>query len=331
MSRLASRIIRYGGAALLVLTTAACGGSGPTTPADADGPSRERPVAIKVGDIEGAPASFLAFGIQQGFFTEQGLDVALVRQQGGAAIVPGLVSGDLAIGGSNAVSMLLARSRGIPVRIIAPGTSVGADPARDFSAVVVAANSPIRTVSDLAGRTVAVNTLTNVSEVVLKASLEKAGADPNSITFLELGFPEMLPAVTQGRVAAALVIEPFVTIAVGQGVRVLFRPYVEAKPNLAVGTYAASEAYIRANPAVVRAFQRAAARTAAHITAHPEEYRAALPGIANVRPDLAPKVNIPVWGTGVDVESLEFFADRMARYGLVETKPDVAAAHLQPG
>ncbi|GIG86903.1 ABC transporter substrate-binding protein [Plantactinospora endophytica] len=329
MNRLTSRITRYASVLALLAAIAACGGPEPTAPAAADEPSRDRPVSIKVGDIEGAPASFLAFGIQKGFFTEHGLDVELVRQQGGAAIVPGLVSGDLAIGGSNAVSMLLARSRGVPVQIIAPGTSVGTDPARDFSAVIVAANSPIRTVADLAGRTVAVNTLTNVSEVVLKASLENVGADPNSIRFLELGFPEMLPAITQGRVDAALVIEPFVTIALGQGVRVLFRPYVEARPNLAVGTYSASEAYIRANPGVVRAFQQAAARTAEYVTGNPEEYRAALPSIANVRPDLAPKVNIPVWGSRVDVGSLEFFADRMVRYGLVERKPDVsAAAHL---
>ncbi|MFC6017021.1 ABC transporter substrate-binding protein [Plantactinospora solaniradicis] len=324
-----SRIVRNGAVLVLAVSLAGCGDSGPSTPASADGPSREKPVSIKVGDIEGAPASFLAFGIQKGFFAERGLNVELVRQQGGAAIVPGLVSGDLAIGGSNAVSMLLARSRGVPVQIIAPGTSVGADPAKDFSAVIVAENSPIRSIADLAGRTVAVNTLTNVSEIVLKASLEEAGADPKSLKFLELGFPEMLPAITQHRVDAALVIEPFATIAASQATRVVFRPYVEAKPNLAVGTYSASESYIKANPGIVRAFQEAAARTAAHITANPEEYRTALPAVANVRADLAPKVNIPVWGTRVDVESLEFFADRMLRYGLVETKPDVSAAtHL---
>jgi NitT/TauT family transport system substrate-binding protein len=326
MHRFIVRIGTYAGALLLSASTAACGGSAPSAPPAAGGPSRDKPVSIKVGDIEGAPASFLAFGIQKGFFADHGLDVRLVQQQGGAAIVPGLVSGDLQIGGSNAVSMLLARDRGLPVKVIAPGTGVGTDPTKDFSAVIVAAGGPIASARDLAGRTVAVNTLKNVNEVVLKGHLELLGVDPNSLKYTELGFPDMLAAVTQRRVDAALVIEPFVTIALGQGARVLFRPYVEAKPNLVVGTYSATETYIKANPGVVNAFREAAAQTASHITSHPDEYRAALPTIANVPADLAAKVNIPVWGTHVDVDSLEFFADRMVRYGMVKTKPDVSAA-----
>jgi NitT/TauT family transport system substrate-binding protein len=146
------------------------------------------------------------------------------------------------------------------------------------------------------------------------------------LKYTELGFPDMLAALTQHRVDAALVIEPFATIAQSQGARVLFHPYVEAKKNLGIGTYCVTEAYARANPEVVKAFRAAAAQTATYIGAHPDEYRAALPTIANVRADLAPKVNIPVWGTKVDTASLEFFADRMVRYGLVKTKPDVTAA-----
>lgn len=302
----------------------ACGdGAEQATP---DGPSKDNPISIKVGDVEGAPASFLNFGVQKGFFTEHGLTVTVVQQQGGAAIIPSLVSGDLQFGGSNMVSMLLARDRGLAVQIVAPGTSVGADPGKDFSAVVVAGDSRTATAKDLPGKTIAVNSLKNVNEVVLKSYLESQGVEPTALKYVELGFPDMLPAIAQHRVDAALVIEPFATVAQSQGARVLFHPYVEARPNLGVGTYSATEKYVQANPAVVKAFREATAQTAAYITAHPDEYRAALPKIAKVQADLASRVNIPVWGTSVDMTSLEFFADRMVRYGLVKTKPDVAAA-----
>jgi NitT/TauT family transport system substrate-binding protein len=301
-----------------------CGGGGDDTAPT--GPSKDNPVSIKVGDVEGAPASFLNFGVQKGLFAEHGLTVTVVQQQGGAAIIPGLVSGDLQFGGSNVVSMLLARDRGLKVQIVAPGTSVGTDPGKDFSAVVVAGDSRIATAKDLAGKTIAVNTLKNVNEVVLKSYLEAHGVEPTALKYIELGFPDMLAAITQHRVDAALVIEPFATVAQSQGARVLFHPYVEAKPNLGVGTYSATEKYVQDNPAVVKAFRQAAAQTAAYITAHPDEYRAALPKIAKVQADLASRVNIPVWNDRIDTASLQFFADRMVKYGLVKSKPDVTAA-----
>jgi NitT/TauT family transport system substrate-binding protein len=312
-------------AAVLLVSLAGCQSSDSDEDTSAGGNSG-RPVTIKVGDVEGTPASFLTFGVQKGFFTGHGLNVQVATQQGGAAIVPGLVSGDLQIGGSNVVSIFLARSRNLSVKIIAPGTSVGTDPAKDFSAVVVAGDSPIRSGRDLAGKTIGVNTLKNVNDVVIKSYLEAQGADASSVKFTELPFPAMLPAITQHRVDAALVIEPFATTAQNQGARVLFRPYVEAKPNLAIGTYSAAEKYIQENPNVVKSFQEGLAETAKYVGEHPDEFRTALTTIAKVAPDLAAKVNLPVWRPQMDKESLEFFADRMVRYGLVTTKPDVAAA-----
>jgi len=314
--------------AATLATVAGCGSGGTQAPGASgpSGPDKANPVTIRVGDVEGAPASFLAFGVQKGFFRDRGLDVQVVLQQGGAAIIPGLVSGDLQIGGSNAVSMLVARDRGLKVQIIAPGTSVGADPDKDFSAVIVAADSPIASARDLVGKKIGVNTFKNVNDIVIKSYLESQGADISALRFLELPFPSMVAAVAQHQVDAALVIEPFATTAQSQGARVLFRPYVSAKANLAIGTYSAAEEYIRQNPAVVKAFREAAAQTAGYITEHPDEYRGQLPTIAKLAPELAPKVNIPVWGPRVDMESLEFFADRMVRYGLVQTKPDVRAA-----
>jgi NitT/TauT family transport system substrate-binding protein len=302
----------------------ACGSDDAGTGGGTPGPAK--PVKIKVADVEGSPSSFVAFGVRKGFFADRGLDVELSQQQGGAAIVPGLTSGEFQIGGSNIVSVLLARGRGLPLQIVAPGTSVGSDPAKDFAAVVVAADSPIASVRDLRGRRIAVNTLKNVNDIVIKSRLERDRVDVSDLKLTEMPFNVMIAALQQHRVDAALVIEPFVTIALSGGARVLFRPYVEAKPNLAIGTYSATEDYIREHPDVVKAFREAAARTATYIGENPDEYRAALPEITKLDPALAPKVNIPVWRSSMDMESLRFFADRMVRYGLVATAPDVDAA-----
>jgi NitT/TauT family transport system substrate-binding protein len=320
---MAGRSVALGTVALLAV---ACGGGGTAPGPPQTGASLSAPVAIKVGDVEGAPASFLEFGVRKGIFAEHRLNVEVVVQQGGAAVIPNLVSGQLPIGGSNVVTVLLARGRGLPVKIIAPGTAVGADPNTDFSAVIVAPDSPITTPKALAGKTIAINTLKNVSEVTLKAALQAVGADIAAIKLVELAFPTMLAAVQKHQVDAAFVIEPFLTMARGQGARLLLRPYVQSKANLGVGTYSATEQYIQQNPAVIKAFQAAVAQTARYISEHPDEYRAALPDIAKLSPDLAPTVNIPLWGERVDLESLRFLADKMVNYGLIRDPPDVDAA-----
>lgn len=308
----------------LLLAAAGCGGGG--DPAGQDDRSPTEPVSIKVGDIEGAPSSFLAFGQRMGIFERHRLDVELVTQQGGAAIIPNLVSGEMQIGGSNIVSVLLARDAGLPVRIVAPGTSVGADPEKDFSAVIVAQDSPIARPEDLAGRTVAVNTLENISEVALKAALENTGVDVSKVRLIAVPFPEMAAAVDKHQVDAAFVIEPFATIARSQGARALLRPYVQSKANLSVGTYTATEQYIQENPAVIEAFQAAVAECARYIAANPDEYRAALPELTRLEPDLASTVNVPTWSERLDLDSLRFLGTKMVSYGLVSQEPDAAAA-----
>lgn len=325
-SRPIRRTSLMGALAAVLVAATGCGGGGDSAETNSAEPSSSAPVKITVGDIQGSPASFLNFGNSQGIFADHGLDLEVKPQQGGAAIIPGLVSGELQFGGSNVVSMLLARDKDLPVQIVAPGTFVGTDPEKDFSAVIVAADSPIQEPADLIGKTIAVNTLNNVNDVVLKSYLQKQGLDFNNINLVELPFPEMLAAVDGNQVDAAAVIEPFEAIAKSQGARVLWHPYVEAKENLQIGTYSAMESYIQENPEVVKAFQEACAEVAQYITDHPEEYRQSLTETAGLKPEQVDTVNIPVWNAEVDMDSLEFFAEKMVEYGMVTDKPDTESA-----
>jgi NitT/TauT family transport system substrate-binding protein len=67
---------------------------------------------------------------------------------------------------------------------------------------VVTREASIRTAADLAGKRVAVNTLKNIGDTTIRASVRKAGGDPSSIKFVELAFPDMPAALQAGRVDA---------------------------------------------------------------------------------------------------------------------------------
>jgi NitT/TauT family transport system substrate-binding protein len=304
---------------LLAVSLAACGGNGGSS--EGDGPAQ-----VSVQDTAGVPSAFLQYGVDQGFFEDHQLDVKVTPSQGGATVVPAVVSGDTDIAGSNLVSVLLAQGKDIPVKIIAPGTFVRSERSQDFSAIIAAGDGDIRSPRDLEGKTLAVNTLENVAELTAKASLAKQGVDVSEIKLAEVDFPEMNGALSEGRVDAAFQIEPFVSLAEAEGHRIVDRPYVGTKPGLQIGCYFTSEQYLSQNEDVVERFKQGVADTAAAISKDPGAFREFLPEASEIPPPAAQKAILPEWKADNDQASLDLTADLMARYGVVEEKPDTSEA-----
>jgi NitT/TauT family transport system substrate-binding protein len=307
-------------AALGALALAACGGGGSSGGGSSTGGG---PTTLHVQETAGVPSAFVAFGISKGFFARHGLKVKLQSSQGGAATVPALVSGKIQVAGSNVVSLLIAASKGLPVEAIAPGTSAHGAGQKDFGALMVAKGSPIRDVRQLAGKTVAVNTLNNIAEVVVKASLQKAGVDPAKVKLREIDFPEMAPALGRHDVDAAFLIEPFVTIAKKNGDRVIDYSYVTTEPNLQVGAYAVSRQFAKDKPDAVKRYRAAVGDTARYLMAHQSEFRTFLAERAKTPAKLAKAMELPTFTTTLNTASLQRTAGLVQRFGLVKGKVQV--------
>jgi len=307
--------------AALLMT--ACGGEGSESESSAGGGEGGGPSTLTVADTNGAPLYFLTYAQQEGFCEDAGVELDITSSSGGATVIPQLVSGDLDVAGSNVVSVLIAASEGLPLRMIAGGTSTSEEPEQDFSALMVAPDSTVTDISQLEGQRVAVNTLRNINDIVLGSMLEEAGLSYDSVDFVELPFPDMAAAVKGGEVAAALLIEPFVTLAEDGGLKIIGRPYTAARPGLQIGTYVVSEQFAQENPDDVEAFQECVQATADSIREDPGAFRAALPEIGDLAPELAEKVRINVWQGGSDEESLEIVQELMVEYGLIEEPVDL--------
>jgi NitT/TauT family transport system substrate-binding protein len=307
-------------AVLSVLAVAACGGGGGSGSTSGSG---NGPTTLNVQETAGVPSAFVAFGMAKGFFAKQKLKINLQASQGGAATVPALVSGKIQVGGSNVVSLLIAASKGLPVEAIAPGTSAHGAGKKDFGALMVAKGSPIRDVKQLAGKTVAVNTLNNIAEVVVKASLQKSGVDPEQVKLREIDFPEMGPALAKGDVDAAFLIEPFVTIAKQAGDKVIDYSYVTTEPNLQVGAYAVSRKFAKENPDAVRRYRAAVGETATYLMAHQDEFRTFLAKRAKTPVKLANTMQLPTFTTKLNTASMQHTAGLVQQFGLVKDKVQV--------
>jgi NitT/TauT family transport system substrate-binding protein len=308
-------------AAIAALAIAACGGGGGGGSSSTG--SGGGPTTLHVQETAGVPSAFVAFGMAKGFFAKQKLKIDLQASQGGATTVPALVSGKIQVAGSNVVSLLIAASKGLPVEAIAPGTSAHGSGQKDFGALMVAKGSPIRDVRQLAGKTVAVNTLNNIAEVVVKASLQKSGVDPAQVKLREIDFPEMAPALAKGDVDAAFLIEPFVTIARKAGDRIVDYSYVTTEPNLQVGAYAVSRKFAESNPDAVKRYRAAVGATATYVMAHQDEFRAFLTKQAKTPAKLAKTMELPTFTTTLNTASMQRTAGLVQQFGLVKDKVQV--------
>jgi NitT/TauT family transport system substrate-binding protein len=315
---------RFLAALALVAGATACSGypgdlSGAGPGADAAGAAGADGLrVVRVSDTAGMPAAFLNYGVRRGYFRAQGLDVRMQTSAGGAAVIPALVNGGLDVAGSNAVSAITAMNRGLPIAMVGSGTSTSTDPGQDFSGMMVPAGSPIRTARDLAGKRIAVNTLRNINEIVIDASTRRAGGSTAGTKLVEMGFPDMAPAVERGDVDAAMMIEPFLSAAKAAGMREVARPYSDTRPGLQIGTYLMAAEKAREDRELVTAFQAGVRRTAESIERDPAAFRAALPETAGFSPKVASAIHLPSWKGTTDRASIQLIAGSMRRLGLTD-------------
>ena len=305
-------------AAALALAVASCGDE--DEPAGQGGDS-SGPTKVKMQETAGVPSAFMGFGVEKGFFRERQLDVEVEAAQGGATTIPALVSGDVQVGGSNVVSLLIAASRDLPIQVIAPGTSAQ-ESGEDFGALLVAEDSDVRDMRDLEGKRIAVNTLNNIADVVVKAAAEEEGADPSKLRLIEVPFPEMGATLASGDVDAAFSIEPFVSTSVQSGAEVVNSSYVATEPDMQVGAYAVARDFAQENAETVDAFKAAVAETAEYLSGHEQAFRDYLSEKAEVDPKLANRMALPQWTQELNVESLQNTAELMQKYDLIQEPVD---------
>jgi NitT/TauT family transport system substrate-binding protein len=310
---------------LLLGGAVACGGDSEGDSGGAGSGQAGTPDKVNVGVIPILDVAPIYLGKEKGFFTDRNIDLTLTAAQGGAAIVPAVLSGEFQFGFSNMVSLLLAQAQNVPVKVVANGVaSTGVD-GKDFCGIVVQDDSPIKTAADLAGKSVAINTLKNIAETSTRASIRKAGGDPTAVKLVEIGFPDMPAALSAGRVDAIFAVEPTLSTALSQGGRMIASSYVDTAPNLTVAAYFTAQKTLAENPDLVRRFTEAMAESLSYADAHPDEARAIIASYTKIPPEVIAKLTLPKWPPEVNRQSVQTLADLAVGDGLLTKTPDLNA------
>ncbi|RDE10071.1 ABC transporter substrate-binding protein [Pelagibacterium lacus] len=296
--------------------------------------SPDNPYKIVLGTLPIGPMIPAFIGAEQGFFLDEGLEVEFKPEPAGQDIVTAIIAGEYHFGFSNQTSFLTARSRGLDIYAIASGTIGESDETSAAHGVLVPEDSPIQSMADLQGLRVSVDTFGNAPHVTVLRSLELAGVeDPlNDVGFIELGFPDVVPTVSAGRVDAGFAVEPFLTVGKNSGLRIIANPLLDTQKGFPLSVYITSGELIEERPDVVDAFIRAINNSMAYASENPDEVRDAFPRFNNnVSQELAESVDLSLWSTDFGPESLELGAELALKYGFIDSIPDLEEIVYQPG
>jgi NitT/TauT family transport system substrate-binding protein len=302
------------------LIIAGCGGGSSGGSQAGGGSASGKVTPVKLGYVpyaDDAPA-FLAQ--EKGIFRKHGLDVQFVPAANPTAVVAAMLSGQQQFGFVTDPVLINVNAQGTALKCVSP--VVGrqpTDPARDSTTLVAAKGSGVKSIKDLAGKKVATVQLNSLNSLGVQALATQAGMDYKSIQLVQIPFPQMPAALSQGRVQAAVIVAPFVQTAIDQGATVLNHPNRELFPGGTIVCFSALDRYIKQNEGLVTQFNAAMREAILYTKDHESEAKATLTKHMELTSEQAQKQVLQTdWNPTLDPNTIDKVQGYMKQFGLLQ-------------
>ena len=192
-----------------------------------------QPVTVKVGMKEVVSDAGILIGMAKGYYRDLGINIQPVQFNSGQEMINQLGAGQLDVGATVSASGLFnAMSRDIPVKVVADkGINV---PGQGYYSLVIRKDlvGVINDYRDLRGRNLAVVGTASLDEISLDRVLNKGGMSTADADVLVIrSFPDMVAALSNKSIDAAMIIEPFVAQAIAKDVGDPWKDPVEYDPD----------------------------------------------------------------------------------------------------
>ncbi|MGH3280559.1 MAG: ABC transporter substrate-binding protein, partial [Trebonia sp.] len=204
---------------------------------------------MTLGYVPYSDDASLFYAQDSGIFKQHGLNVKFVAQASPVAVEASMASGTEQFGFVTTPVLINLNSKGVSVKCVSSvDGSQPSNPANDSTVLVAAKGSGVKSIKDLAGKSVGEVQLTSLNSLAVQVLAKRAGIDPKSIHQIAIPFPQMPAALAQGRVQAAVIVAPFTQTALKDGATVLTHPNVDLFPDGTVTCLDAMGSYASAHP-----------------------------------------------------------------------------------
>jgi NitT/TauT family transport system substrate-binding protein len=262
--------------------------------------------------------ALMFYANDQNFFKNAGLSVDLQAMANGEAVTLAIAGGAVDIGCSEAVSLILAYRKGVPLTLIASG---GVQTLKAPTGLLFARNDlKATTGADFNGKTIAVVGLNGFAQYGTQNWIDKNGGDSKTVKFIQLAGGQIGIALQDGRVDGAFVPEPFVS-AVRKVAQPVANSMAAIAPQFVSSAHFTTLPYAKAHVDEIRKFQSAMSKAADWSNANPDQTALILERVARVSPEV---VNASVrahYGATLDPATVQPLIDIAAKYGGFPTFP----------
>jgi NitT/TauT family transport system substrate-binding protein len=253
------------------------------------------------------------YAIKTGMYEKAGVDLQFVPVSSGATATTALIAGSYEIAKASAIAPILAHTRGLPVALIANG--VVSTPRTPFSAMLVAADSPIRTGADCNGKTGISPGLDDINSLAMMTWIDRNGGDSRTVKWVEVPGSAAAEAVGDHRVDFALIQEPQLSAALAAGkVRVLADAYAAVSNRWVTSTYVARTDWAPQHADALRRFVRVTYQSAAYTNPRKAETIPIMAEVTKISPSVYAKLTRGDGATTSDPSLLQPIIDMAARY-----------------
>lgn len=174
---------------------------------------------LKYGTLR-IPTAVLV-GIEKGFFLEEGIEVEPVFFKNGAEIAPAVATGQVDVAATTSGAPLFnALARGIEVKIVADTLRLEKDsPGGDPTSIVVS-NNLVKNNSGniLRGAKIGITAPGQILDMIVRQHIEVSGLNIDDVELVSMPMPDMLVAMENNAIDAAIMLDPFTTFATSRGI-----------------------------------------------------------------------------------------------------------------
>jgi len=269
----------------------------------------------------GETAATAYYAQELGMFSRAKLDVQITEVKNGAAAAAATAGGTIDIGFSNPLSLAQGYERGVPFTIISPAALSRAGKPPSNGLLVVPKTSPIRSGKDLNGKTIAVDVIGGLPHVSVRLWIDKNGGDSSSVRFIELAFPEIIPAMNSGRIDAGEINVSF-DPSIGKPndpVRLLGNSYDAVGSRFCSSVWFSTTDWVSKNPDVARRFIAVMKDAANWANSHQHESAQMLaPHTKQSASDIEASTRV-FYGVDMTPDLVQPVIDVAAKYGLLKS------------
>ena len=252
---------------------------------------------------------------------QSGLDVVLTANTSGSAISAAIAGGAIDIGKASLLGLIAGHVHGVPFTLVAPAALYNAE--SPVTATIVRADSPLKTARDLTGKTVSVQSVKGILQIVTMNWIDQQGGDSSAVKFIELPPSSVAPALAAGRVDAATFTNPLLAAAIASKQAKIFAyPFDSLGKRYLMAGYFCTTDYAAKNADTVARFARVIAEASAYTNAHPAETVDMVAKFTSVAPSDVAHMTRVTCGIRLDPRDIQPVVDVAAKYNVIPNRFD---------